>query len=96
MRIEGLGDALVEQLVEKKIVSDVGDLYRLKLEDVADSGKALPIPVGPQPVYAEAIFLQRGPQSTLPQLQGVVVVQDTRVVMEPTLSAALERLRSGQ
>lgn len=59
-------------------------------------GKALPIPVGPQPVYAEAIFLQRGPQSTLPQLQGVVVVQDTRVVMEPTLSAALERLRSGQ
>ena len=36
MRIEGLGDALVEQLVEKKIVSDVGDLYRLKLEDVAE------------------------------------------------------------
>jgi DNA ligase (NAD+) len=36
MRIEGLGDALVEQLVEKKIVSDVGDLYRLKQEDVAE------------------------------------------------------------
>jgi len=35
MRIEGLGDALVEQLVEKKMVADVGDLYRLKLEDVA-------------------------------------------------------------
>lgn len=35
MRIEGLGEALVEQLVEKKMVADVGDLYRLKLEDVA-------------------------------------------------------------
>ncbi|HEV7377084.1 MAG TPA: NAD-dependent DNA ligase LigA [Pyrinomonadaceae bacterium] len=35
MKIEGLGEALVEQLVEKKIVADVGDLYRLKLEDVS-------------------------------------------------------------
>jgi DNA ligase (NAD+) len=35
MRIEGLGEALVEQLVEKKIITDVGDLYRLKLEDVS-------------------------------------------------------------
>jgi DNA ligase (NAD+) len=35
MRIEGLGEALVEQLVEKKIIADVGDLYRLKLKDVS-------------------------------------------------------------
>jgi DNA ligase (NAD+) len=35
MRIEGLGEALVEQLVEKKMVRDVGDLYGLRLEDVA-------------------------------------------------------------
>jgi DNA ligase (NAD+) len=35
MRIEGLGEALVEQLVEKKMVRDVGDLYNLSLEDVA-------------------------------------------------------------
>ncbi len=35
MRIEGLGEQLVEQLVEKKMVSDVGDLYRLQLEEVA-------------------------------------------------------------
>jgi DNA ligase (NAD+) len=35
MRIEGLGEQLVEQLVEKKMISDVGDLYRLKLEEVA-------------------------------------------------------------
>ncbi|HEY0324067.1 MAG TPA: NAD-dependent DNA ligase LigA [Pyrinomonadaceae bacterium] len=35
MRIEGLGEALVEQLVETKLVRDVADLYRLKLEQVA-------------------------------------------------------------
>lgn len=36
MRIEGLGDSLVDQLVEKKMVRDVGDLYKLGLEDLAD------------------------------------------------------------
>jgi DNA ligase (NAD+) len=35
MRIEGLGEQLVEQLVGKKMVADVGDLYRLKMEEVA-------------------------------------------------------------
>ena len=35
MRIEGLGDALVEQFVQKRMVRDVADLYRLKLEEVA-------------------------------------------------------------
>jgi DNA ligase (NAD+) len=35
MRIEGLGEALVEQLVEKRMVRDVGDLYKLTREDIA-------------------------------------------------------------
>lgn len=35
MRIEGLGYALAEQLIEKKLVRDVGDLYGLSLEDLA-------------------------------------------------------------
>ncbi len=35
MRIEGLGEVLVEQLVAKDFVRDVGDIYQLKLEDVA-------------------------------------------------------------
>jgi DNA ligase (NAD+) len=35
MRIEGLGEALVEQLVETKLVRDVADLYRLNLETIA-------------------------------------------------------------
>ena len=36
MDIEGLGTALVEQLVDNKLVRDVGDLYNLKLEELAD------------------------------------------------------------
>ena len=59
-------------------------------------GKALPIPFGPQPLYAEAIYLQRGIVPVLPQLQRVVLAVDNRIVMEPTLAAALERLRAGQ
>ncbi len=35
MDIEGLGIALVEQLVDNELVRDVGDLYNLKLEQLA-------------------------------------------------------------
>ena len=36
MRIEGLGDALADQLVERKMVRDVADLYQLKQEELAE------------------------------------------------------------
>ncbi|HYL45973.1 MAG TPA: NAD-dependent DNA ligase LigA [Candidatus Limnocylindrales bacterium] len=35
MNIDGLGDKLVDQLVDKKIVKDVADLYKLDLETLA-------------------------------------------------------------
>src|ERR1700716_1060778 len=35
MNIDGLGDKIVDQLVDKSLVKDVADLYSLKLEDVA-------------------------------------------------------------
>ncbi|HEX8353313.1 MAG TPA: NAD-dependent DNA ligase LigA, partial [Pyrinomonadaceae bacterium] len=35
MRIEGLGEALADQLVQKRMVSDVGDLYKLTPEELA-------------------------------------------------------------
>jgi DNA ligase (NAD+) len=35
MNIDGLGDIVVDQLIEKDLVQDVADLYRLKLEPVA-------------------------------------------------------------
>jgi DNA ligase (NAD+) len=34
MDIEGLGDKLVDQLVERKLVRDYGDLYRLNLDNL--------------------------------------------------------------
>ncbi len=34
MNIEGLGDAVVQQLLEKKLVASVADLYRLRDEDL--------------------------------------------------------------
>jgi DNA ligase (NAD+) len=34
MRIEGLGSALADQLIEKKLVRDVADLYSLTLDDL--------------------------------------------------------------
>jgi DNA ligase (NAD+) len=36
MNIDGLGDKIVDQVVEKNLVKDVADLYSLKLEEVAE------------------------------------------------------------
>ncbi|HKF53011.1 MAG TPA: NAD-dependent DNA ligase LigA, partial [Candidatus Acidoferrales bacterium] len=36
MNIDGLGEKLVDQLVEKRIVKDFADLYGLKLDDLAE------------------------------------------------------------
>lgn len=36
MEIEGMGDALVEQLADKKLVKDFADIYRLKQEDLEE------------------------------------------------------------
>src|SRR5579871_1475179 len=36
MDIDGLGDKIVDQLVDKGLVKDVADLYKLKLEEVAE------------------------------------------------------------
>jgi DNA ligase (NAD+) len=36
MDIDGLGDKIVDQLVDKEMVEDVADLYSLNLEDVAE------------------------------------------------------------
>jgi DNA ligase (NAD+) len=36
MNIDGLGEKIVDQLVERNLVKDVADLYALKLEEVAD------------------------------------------------------------
>lgn len=35
MDIKGLGDAIIEELIERKLVSNISDLYNLTLEDIA-------------------------------------------------------------
>lgn len=39
MNILGLGEAVVEQLLEKGLISNIADLYKLKIEDVASLKK---------------------------------------------------------
>ncbi|MEN8107568.1 MAG: NAD-dependent DNA ligase LigA [Pseudomonadota bacterium] len=39
MDIDGLGDKLVDQLVERKLISDISDLYRLTVDDIAGLGR---------------------------------------------------------
>ena len=34
MDIDGMGDAIVNQLVDKKLIADFGDIYELKLDDI--------------------------------------------------------------
>jgi DNA ligase (NAD+) len=36
MNIDGLGDKIVDQLVEKRMVKDIADLYSVKMKDVAE------------------------------------------------------------
>ena len=36
MDIEGMGEAIVNQLVDKKLIEDYGDIYGLKLDEVTD------------------------------------------------------------
>ena len=39
MNIDGLGEAIIEQLLDKKLISNIADIYYLKLEDIASLKK---------------------------------------------------------
>ncbi len=57
-------------------------------------GQLLTLPLGPTPLYVESVYLQRGVRPVMPQLQRVIVSDGSRVVMETSLDAALQRLRA--
>ena len=40
MNIDGLGEKIVDQLIEQSLVQDVADLYLLKLDKVASHSSA--------------------------------------------------------
>ncbi|MEW6172184.1 MAG: UPF0182 family protein [Bacillota bacterium] len=58
-------------------------------------GNLLTIPVKNALLYVEPLYLQ-AEQSKLPELRRVIVVHGDRIVMEPTLEAALEKIFSGR
>ena len=39
MNIDGLGEAIIEQLLERKLIKNISDIYYLKLEDIASLKK---------------------------------------------------------
>ena len=39
MNIDGLGENIIQQLLDKKLISNIADIYSLKLEDIASLKK---------------------------------------------------------
>ncbi|MDH5232196.1 MAG: NAD-dependent DNA ligase LigA [Gammaproteobacteria bacterium] len=62
MDIEGLGDKLVEQLVDENLISDVADLFSLKWEQVAALDR-----MGEKSAQNLINALQQGKSTTLPR-----------------------------
>lgn len=60
MDIEGLGDKLVEQLVEQKLITNIADLYKLKLKPLADLER-----MGEKSATNIITALERSKQTTL-------------------------------
>ncbi|MHB1132578.1 MAG: UPF0182 family membrane protein [Chloroflexota bacterium] len=58
-------------------------------------GNLLVIPVGKSNLYVEPIYLQ-AQQAKLPEMKRVVLATGNRVVMEPNVQTAIERLYGGQ
>lgn len=57
-------------------------------------GNLLVIPVGQSVLYVEPLYLQ-AQQSRLPELRRVIAAFGSRIVMEPTLEAAMQALMGG-
>jgi DNA ligase (NAD+) len=79
MDIEGLGDKLVEQLVERGLVRDLSDLYRLDAETLAGLDR-----MGEKSAANVVAQLERSKKTTLPQL---LVALGIRQVGEATAKA---------
>ena len=58
-------------------------------------GNLLVIPIGKSTLYVEPIYLQ-AEKTKLPEMKRVILSSGNRVVMEPTVAAALDRLFGGQ
>jgi DNA ligase (NAD+) len=85
MNIEGLGDALVDQLLDKKLVRKIPDLYSLRYEDVVRLER-----MGPKSSENLLAEIGNSKQNDLPQL---IFALGIRHVGERTARALAERFR---
>jgi DNA ligase (NAD+) len=81
MDIEGLGDRLVEQLVEKELVRHVSDLYRLSVDDLAGLDR---MAVKSATNLIEA--LQRSKSTTLPRFIYALGIREVGETTAQTLA----------
>ena len=82
MDVEGLGDKLVDQLVERGLVRDLSDLYKLDAETLGDLER-----MGAKSAANLVAQLERSKKTTLPQL---LVALGIRQVGEATAKALAE------
>jgi uncharacterized membrane protein (UPF0182 family) len=86
------------QQIEARIDQDTVISQQLSLWNQMGSkvirGNLLVIPVEDAIVYVQPLYL-RSDQGQIPELKRVIVAYGDRVVMEPTLEAALERVFAG-
>jgi DNA ligase (NAD+) len=61
--IEGLGDKLIDQLVERGLVKDIADLYSLKKDELADLER-----MGEKSAQNVVNALERSKEATLPRV----------------------------
>ncbi|MEW6446977.1 MAG: UPF0182 family protein [Bacillota bacterium] len=85
--------------VEARINQDTQISQQLTLWDQRGSrvirGNLLIIPIKDALLYVEPLYLQ-AEQSKMPELRRVIVVHGDKVVMEPTLQSALEKIFGGR
>ncbi|MFN8521775.1 MAG: UPF0182 family protein [Chloroflexota bacterium] len=85
--------------VEGRIDQDPAISAQFTLWSTAGSkvirGNTLVIPVGGSNLYVEPIYLQSDATNAIPELKRVVVATGNRLVMEPTLEEALNKLFGG-
>jgi len=86
---------LVPMQIEARIDQDTLISQQLSLWDQKGSqvirGNLLVIPVKDALLYVEPLYLQ-AQQSKMPELRRVIVAHGDRVVMEPTLEIALQKI----
>ncbi len=82
MDIEGLGDKLVEQLVDEKLVNDVADLYDLTVEQVQQLER-----MGPKSAHNLIAALEKSKSTTLARFLYALGIHDVGETTAQTLAS---------